>query len=83
MAVLTRGADRAESAEAFLWAAQQPRAHAFHLRLPAPNTELGDPNDTACHFDLPMRGCSLYLEDEVIVDAGEPAVPEMRPAGKR
>jgi 2,5-dihydroxypyridine 5,6-dioxygenase len=48
-----------------------------------PNNELGGPNDTPCHFDIPMRGCSLYLDDELIVDAGELTVPEMRPAGKR
>ena len=48
-----------------------------------PNNELGGPNDTPCHFDIPMRGCSLYLDDELIVDAGELTVPEMRPAGRR
>jgi len=48
-----------------------------------PNNELGGPNDTPCHFDIPMRGCSLYLDDEVIVDAGELTVPEMRPVGRR
>lgn len=48
-----------------------------------PNNELGGPNDTACHFDIPMRGCSLYLDDELIVDAGELTVPEMRPLGRR
>jgi len=48
-----------------------------------PNNELGGPNDTACHFDIPMRGCSLYLDDELIVDAGELTVPEMRPVGRR
>jgi 2,5-dihydroxypyridine 5,6-dioxygenase len=48
-----------------------------------PNNELGGPNDTPCHFDIPMRGNSLYLDDELIVDKGELTVPEMRPAGKR
>lgn len=48
-----------------------------------PNNELGGPNDTPCHFDIPMRGCSLYLDDELIVDAGELTVPEMRPVGRR
>src|SRR5882757_3623215 len=48
-----------------------------------PNNELGGPNDTPCHFDIPMRGNSLYLDDELIVDAGELTVPEMRPAAKR
>lgn len=48
-----------------------------------PNNELGGPNDTPCHFDIPMRGCSLYLDDELIVDAGELTVSEMRPARGR
>jgi 2,5-dihydroxypyridine 5,6-dioxygenase len=43
-----------------------------------PNNELGGPNDTACHFDIPMRGNSLYLDDELIVDNGELTVPELR-----
>jgi 2,5-dihydroxypyridine 5,6-dioxygenase len=30
-----------------------------------------------------MRGCSLYLDDELIVDAGELTVAEMRPADRR
>ena len=25
---------------------------------------------TAAHFDLPMRGCTISLDDEVIVEAG-------------
>ncbi|MCW2696630.1 MAG: hypothetical protein JWR62_1715 [Modestobacter sp.] len=48
-----------------------------------PNNELGGPNDTPCHFDIPMRGCSLHLDDQLIVDAGELTVPEMRPATRR
>jgi 2,5-dihydroxypyridine 5,6-dioxygenase len=48
-----------------------------------PNNELGGPNDTPCHFDIPMRGCSLFLDDEPIVADGELVVPEMRPAGRR
>jgi 2,5-dihydroxypyridine 5,6-dioxygenase len=31
----------------------------------------------------PLRGCSLCLDDELIVDAGELTVPEMRPAARR
>ena len=48
-----------------------------------PNNELGGPNDTPCHLDIPMRGCSLYLDDELIVDAGELTVADMRPARGR
>src|SRR3954453_17413730 len=39
--VLTRGADRAEYADAFLWAAGKLGAQAFHLRLPAPTSTSG------------------------------------------
>jgi len=48
-----------------------------------PNNELGGPNDTPCHFDIPMRGCSLFLDDEPIVVDGDLTVREMRPAARR
>ncbi|MFB6451348.1 leucyl aminopeptidase [Bradyrhizobium tunisiense] len=35
-----------------------------------PNNELGGPNDTACHLDIPMRNCSLFLDDEPVVVDG-------------
>lgn len=47
-----------------------------------PNNELGGPNDTACHFDIPMRNNSLFLDDEPIVVDGDVVVPEMRPGGR-
>ena len=40
-----------------------------------PDTEFGGDNDTACHLDLPMKNCSLWLDDELIVNHGE-VVPE-------
>jgi 2,5-dihydroxypyridine 5,6-dioxygenase len=43
-----------------------------------PNTELGGDNDTPCHLDIPLRKCSLYLDDRLIVDAGQIAIPELR-----
>lgn len=43
-----------------------------------PNNELGGPNDTACHLDIPMRGCSLFLDDEPIVMDGDVVIKEMR-----
>ena len=43
-----------------------------------PNTELGGSNDTACHMDLPMKGCTLYLDDELIVQDGDVIPTEMR-----
>ena len=35
-----------------------------------PNVELGGSNDTGCHLDIPLRGCSLFLDGEPIVQAG-------------
>jgi 2,5-dihydroxypyridine 5,6-dioxygenase len=43
-----------------------------------PDTEFGGDNDTACHLDLPMRNCTLWLDDELIVDAGEVVPDDMR-----
>jgi 2,5-dihydroxypyridine 5,6-dioxygenase len=48
-----------------------------------PNNELGGPNDTPCHFDIPMRGCSLFLDDEPVVLDGDVVVAEMKPTGRR
>ncbi|MDB5484985.1 MAG: leucyl aminopeptidase [Tardiphaga sp.] len=45
-----------------------------------PNNELGGPNDTACHLDIPMRGCSLFLDGEPMVLDGDIAVKEMKAA---
>lgn len=45
-----------------------------------PNNELGGPNDTACHLDIPMRNCSLFLDDEPIVIDGKVVIREMQPA---
>ena len=47
-----------------------------------PNQELGGSNDTACHFDIPMRNCTLFLDDEPIVVNGDVVVEEMRPRSK-
>jgi 2,5-dihydroxypyridine 5,6-dioxygenase len=46
-----------------------------------PNQELGGPNDTPCHIDVPMRGCSLYLDDRPIVIDGDIVVEEMQASG--
>jgi 2,5-dihydroxypyridine 5,6-dioxygenase len=43
-----------------------------------PNGELGGTNDTACHVDIPMQGCSLFLDDEPIVLDGDIVVEEMK-----
>jgi 2,5-dihydroxypyridine 5,6-dioxygenase len=47
-----------------------------------PNVELGGTNDTHCHLDLPMRGCTLYLDDELIVKSGEVIPKDMRAPGR-
>ncbi|WP_423460161.1 leucyl aminopeptidase [Ottowia sp. VDI28] len=43
-----------------------------------PNLELGGTNDTACHLDLPMRRCNLWLDDMQILREGDVIHPEMR-----
>jgi 2,5-dihydroxypyridine 5,6-dioxygenase len=43
-----------------------------------PNSEVGGNNDTACHIDLPMRGCSLWLDGRQVVDTGRIVIDEMR-----
>ena len=45
-----------------------------------PNTQTGGPNNTHCHLDIPMRGCSLFLDDRPIVVDGDVVVDELRPA---
>ena len=45
-----------------------------------PNQELGGKNDTACHLDIPMRNCTLNLDDVPIVVEGDIVVDAMRPA---
>jgi 2,5-dihydroxypyridine 5,6-dioxygenase len=63
------------------------RGHGMELRAfygnvlfsTGPNSMVGGPNATACHFDIPMRGCTLYLDDEQIIVEGDVVVDEMRP----
>ncbi|MGD9920887.1 MAG: leucyl aminopeptidase [Pseudorhodoplanes sp.] len=43
-----------------------------------PNSEFGGDNDTPCHMDLPMRGCSLWLDDIQILQNGHVIHPELR-----
>jgi 2,5-dihydroxypyridine 5,6-dioxygenase len=46
-----------------------------------PNTEVGGTNDTACHLDMPMRNCSLFLDGKPIVEKGRIVPGEMRVGG--
>jgi 2,5-dihydroxypyridine 5,6-dioxygenase len=46
-----------------------------------PNVEFGGRNDTPCHLDLPMRGCSAWLDDERIIANGRLLPDDLRAAG--
>ncbi len=35
-----------------------------------PNTEAGGSRDTACHIDVPMRNCSVFIDSEEVVRSG-------------
>ena len=47
-----------------------------------PNDDAGGPRDTLCHLDIPMRNCSVYLDDEPMVLKGE-VIPEDQRAPSR
>ena len=71
------------------WAAlaTDSRGHGMELRAfygnvlfsTGPNDLVGGPNHTSCHLDIPMRGCSLYLDDRPVIVDGDVVVEEMRP----
>ena len=44
-----------------------------------PDTEFGGDNDTACHLDLPMRDCTLWVDGELIVDNGQIVPADLQP----
>ena len=46
-----------------------------------PDTEFGRDNDTACHLDLPMKNCSLWLDDERIIENGKILPEDLRAPG--
>jgi len=72
------------------WAAlaTDDRGHGMELRAfsgnvlfsTGPNDVVGGPNHTSCHLDLPMRNCSLFLDDEPVIIDGALVVESMRPA---
>lgn len=43
-----------------------------------PNQELGGTNDTACHIDIPMRNCNMYLDDEPVLIDGEFVIEDLK-----
>jgi 2,5-dihydroxypyridine 5,6-dioxygenase len=71
------------------WAAlaTDDRGHGMELRAfsgnvlfsTGPNDIVGGPNHTSCHLDIPMRGCSLFLDDRPVIVDGELVVEAMRP----
>lgn len=72
--------------ERCLWDAQLPgigmdgRAYCGNVLFSlGPDTEFGGDNNTACHLDLPMRNCSLWLDNELIVECGHIVPDDMRP----
>jgi 2,5-dihydroxypyridine 5,6-dioxygenase len=73
------------------WAslATDSRGHGMELRAfcgnvlfsTGPNDLVGGPNHTSCHLDIPMRNCSLYLDERPVIVDGEVVVDAMRPGG--
>ena len=69
--------------------ATDQRGHGMELRAFAgnvrgatwPNELFGGPNHSQCHLDIPMRNCSLFLDDRPVIVAGEIVVDAMRPGG--
>ena len=65
------------------------RGHGMELRAfygnvlfsTGPNDLVGGPNHTSCHLDIPMRSCSLFLDDRPVIVDGEVVIDAMRPAG--
>lgn len=47
-----------------------------------PNNELGGNNDTPSHLDIPLRGCSLFLDSVPIVREGDIVPDELRALGR-
>lgn len=45
-----------------------------------PNLEVGGSRNTACHIDVPLRGCTVSLDGRTVVDNGQLVAPDGRPA---
>lgn len=59
----------------------QMEARSFYgnvLFSTGPNGELGGDNETACHIDVPMHGCSLWLDDLQVLEDGDVLIDSMR-----
>ena len=46
-----------------------------------PNAEAGGSNNSACHVDIPMSGCSVSLDGEPMTVDGDVVAVEQRVAG--
>lgn len=44
-----------------------------------PNVEFGGDNDTPCHIDIPMRGCSIEVDGDQITSEDEFVVGDLQP----
>ncbi|GAA4330482.1 hypothetical protein GCM10023144_18220 [Pigmentiphaga soli] len=61
-------------------------ARAFYgnfLFSTGPNSEAGGRNDSACHVDIPMARCSVFVDGEPMVVDGDVVAPAQRVAGAR
>ena len=70
------------------WSVAEPgigmNGRVFHgsvLFSTGPDTEFGGDNDTACHMDLPLGNCDLFLDGEPIIEAGVILPEDMRAPG--
>ena len=69
--------------------ATDQRGHGMELRAfygnvlfsTGPNELFGGPNHTQCHLDIPMRNCSLFLDDRPVIVDGDIVIDAMRPYG--
>ena len=67
--------------------ATDSRGHGMELRAfcgnvlfsTGPNDLVGGPNHSSCHLDIPMRNCSLFLDDRPVIVDGEIVVEAMKP----
>lgn len=58
---------------------QEARAYYGNVMFATgPNTELGGDNDTPAHMDIPLRGCSVFLDDQAVLIDGEFAMDELK-----
>jgi 2,5-dihydroxypyridine 5,6-dioxygenase len=66
--------------------ATDKRGHGMELRAfhgnvlfsTGPNQQFGGPNKTACHLDIPMRNCTLYLDDTPVIVDGAVVAESLR-----